>query len=226
MSVHVEPMNMNPWDQIKQELESALTRESYNNWVRHTRFGRLDKDRLMVYVPDEATKTWLDSEYSSQIHAIIRALHLPVVTVEYLVDGDSSKQHDTHTNGIPRRQAGSSCPHLNPNYTFQTFVVGASNQMARAAAHNVATWPSRSYNPLFIHGDTGVGKTHLLHAIGHELVRLYPSIRLILTSTEQFINEMIDCIHQDRMRYFHERYRSVDVLLIDDIQLLRNNERT
>jgi chromosomal replication initiation ATPase DnaA len=77
MSVHVEPMNMNPWDQIKRELESALTAESYNNWVRQTRFGLLDKDRLMVYVPDEATKTWLDSEYFSQIHAIVRALHLP-----------------------------------------------------------------------------------------------------------------------------------------------------
>jgi chromosomal replication initiator protein len=115
---------------------------------------------------------------------------------------------------------------LNPNYTFQTFVVGASNQMARPAAHNVAMRPSRSYNPLFIHGATGVGKTHLLHAIGHELVRQYPSIRLILTSTEHFMNKMIDCIRQDRMRYFHERYRSVDVLLIDDIQLLGNRERT
>jgi hypothetical protein len=112
----------------------------------------------MVYVPDEATKTWDGQRIFRQIYVIIRALYLPVVTVEYLVDGNSIKQHHMPTNGIPRGQADSSGPHLNPNYTFLTFVVGASNQMSRAGAHNVATRPSRSYNPLFIHGDTGVGK--------------------------------------------------------------------
>jgi chromosomal replication initiator protein len=115
---------------------------------------------------------------------------------------------------------------LNPKFTFDSFVVGSCNQFAHAAARSVATNPSRSYNPLFIYGGVGMGKTHLMHAIGRELMQRFGSMRIIYTSSERFMNEMIACIRNERMPQFHKRYREVDVLLIDDIQLLGNKERT
>ena len=115
---------------------------------------------------------------------------------------------------------------LNPKFTFDTFVVGACNQFAHAAARSVATNPSRSYNPLFIYGGVGMGKTHLMHAIGRELIDKFGSMRIIYTSSERFMNEMIACIRTERMQQFHQRYREADVLLVDDIQLLGNKERT
>ncbi len=115
---------------------------------------------------------------------------------------------------------------LNPRFTFDTFVVGACNQFAHAAARSVATNPSRSYNPLFIYGGVGMGKTHLMHAIGRALMSNSAGMRIIYTSSERFTNEMISCIRMERMPQFRQRYRSADVLLIDDIQLLGNKERT
>jgi chromosomal replication initiator protein len=216
-------MNMNAWDQIKKELQSALTAESYENWVSRTSFGRLDNHRLVVTVPDEATKNWLETEYSGQVHTIIQKLDLSVRDIEYS-PGTSQREP------LPARDTAadieSSCALLSPKLTFDTFVVGACNQFAHAAARSVATHPSRSYNPLFIYGGTGMGKTHLLHAIAHELLAHHPSLRLLLTSSERFMNEMITCIRLERMSYFHQRYRSADVLLVDDIQLLGNKERT
>ena len=115
---------------------------------------------------------------------------------------------------------------LNPKFTFDSFVVGGCNQFAAAAARSVVANPSRSYNPLFLYGGVGMGKTHLMHAIGRELMTKFGSMRIIYTSSERFMNEMIACIRNDRMTQFHQRYRAADVLLIDDIQLLGNKERT
>jgi chromosomal replication initiator protein len=115
---------------------------------------------------------------------------------------------------------------LNQKFTFDSFVVGACNQFAHAAARSVATNPSRSYNPLFIYGGVGMGKTHLMHAIGRQLIDNFATMRVVYTSSEKFMNEMIACIRTDRMQHFHQRYREADALLIDDIQLLGNKERT
>jgi chromosomal replication initiator protein len=115
---------------------------------------------------------------------------------------------------------------LNPRLTFETYVVGSSNQLAHAAARAVAKMPSRSYNPLFIYGGVGVGKTHLMHAIGRELMDNHASMRVVYISSERFMNDMISCIRLDRMVHFHTRYRSADVLLVDDIQLIGSKERT
>ena len=115
---------------------------------------------------------------------------------------------------------------LNPKFTFDTFVVGSCNQFAHAAAQAVATSPSRSYNPLFIYGGVGMGKTHLMHAIGRALMDQYAGMKIVYTSSERFMNEMINCIKLDRMQLFHRHYRSADVLLIDDIQISAGKERT
>jgi chromosomal replication initiator protein len=218
-------MNMNAWDQIKKELQSALTAESYDNWVSRTRFGRLDKDLLVVTVPDEATKNWMETEYSGEVSTIIRKLDLAVRNIEYSAGNNSHRELARVTDSAPS-EMDPSCQQLSPKLTFDTFVVGACNQFAHAAARSVATHPSRSYNPLFIYGGTGMGKTHLLHAIGHALVAQHSSTRLLFTSSERFMNEMITCIRLERMSHFHQRYRSADVLLVDDIQLLGNKERT
>ena len=214
---------MNAWDQIKQHLEQKLSPQSYQNWVSRTAFGEHEGDTLLVSVPDEETRIWMVTEYSDVVLGIARDLGLRIRSVVYVL------RNGTEEHSKPLRpmeiepEPGSN---LNPRFTFDSFVVGACNQFAHAAAKSVATNPSRSYNPLFLYGGVGMGKTHLMHAIGRSLVDRHPGMRIIYTSSERFMNEMITCIRNDRMGHFHQRYRSVDVLLVDDIQLIGNKERT
>jgi len=217
---------MNPWEQIKQQLEATLSVESYGNWVSQTRFGQLAGGVLRVLVPNAESKTWMETEYANQVGAIIRRLNLPIQAVFY----ESAKLMKEETAGVltETRESEPEVPvaQLNPRFTFETFVVGACNQFAHAAARSVATNPSRSYNPLFIYGGVGMGKTHLMHAIGRALISNCTGMRIIYTSSERFTNEVVSGIRLERMPQLRQRYRSADVLLIDDIQLLGNKERT
>jgi chromosomal replication initiator protein len=217
---------MNPWDEIKNQLEGKLSPESYQSWVRRTSFAGLDHQTLVVSVPDAETKTWLETEYSDQIHALISSLEMGVKMVTYQMSAYSATQPARLIDNNTREYDLEVPTQLNPKFTFETFVVGACNQFAHAAARSVATNPSRSYNPLFIYGGVGMGKTHLMHAIGRALIDHYGAMRILYTSSERFMNEMIACIRMERMPHFHQRYRSADVLLVDDIQLLGNKERT
>ena len=217
---------MNYWDQIRSHLQTRVSAESYNNWLKTARFDGVDGRTLLISVPDHESRTWLETEYASLIHKAIQELGLPLNEVSYAAQperlaraaavGDSSGGHDIESPASA----------LNPKFTFDTFVVGACNQFAHAAARSVATNPSRSYNPLFLYGGVGMGKTHLMHAIGRALIEHHGSMRVIYTSSERFMNEMISCIRTERMPQFHRRYREADVLLIDDIQVLGNKERT
>ena len=220
-----ELMTMNPWDQIKKELQSVLTADSFENWINRTRFGRLEGDVLVVSVPDEATRSWMESEYADRVRAIARQLNLSLAGIQYVVGSDHGRNHAPAFDTAPS-DTDSAATQLNLKYTFDTFVVGACNQFAHAAAKSVATNPARAYNPLFIYGGTGMGKTHLLHAIGHSLISQYPAMNILFTSSERFMNEMITSIRLDRMSSFHQRYRTADVLLVDDVQLIGNKERT
>jgi chromosomal replication initiator protein len=150
---------------------------------------------------------------------------VPVRQVRYEVKSPTGVQAVALATVDPSESETSSGA-LNPKFTFQSFVVGSSNRFAHAAARSVAEHPARSYNPLFLNGGVGMGKTHLMHAIGRELIDTYGTMRVIYTSSERFMNEMIACIRTERMPHFHHRYRQADVLLIDDIQLLGNKERT
>ena len=207
---------MNPWDRIKTELEAKLSPESYQNWISRIEYTGIDGLTLMVGVPDEGTKKWMETEYANIVLLVARQLGLPIERVEYVLP--SSREH----NDFEAPPVSS----LNPKFTFDSFVVGACNQFAHAAARSVATNPSRSYNPLFIYGGVGMGKTHLMHAIGRALINSHASMRIIYTSSERFMNDMIACIRLDRMPQFHDRYRTADVLLVDDIQLIGNKDRT
>jgi chromosomal replication initiator protein len=216
---------MNAWDQIRNYLQLKVSAENYNNWLKGTSFAGLDGTTLFVTVPDRETRAWLEREFPSMVRSAIQELSLPVKHVTYEAEpprGPMNQAAATVENSDAESAAGS----LNPKFTFDTFVVGACNQFAHAAARSVATNPSRSYNPLFLYGGVGMGKTHLMHAIGRELMDKHGSMRIIYTSSERFMNEMIACIRTERMQQFHQRYREADVLLVDDIQILGTKERT
>jgi chromosomal replication initiator protein len=187
----------------------------------------MDGDTLFVSAPDRETRAWLESEFGPPVRNAIRELGLPVRHVSYESEPAPIGKSPSPLL-VPPENGDWEAPSnaLNPKFTFDSFVVGSSNQFAHAAAKSVAQNPSRSYNPLFLYGGVGMGKTHLMHAIGRALMDKYSSMRVIYTSTERFMNEMISCIRLERMQHFHQRYREADVLLIDDIQTLGNKERT
>jgi len=201
-----------------------LSVESYGTWVSQTRFGQLNDGVLRVLVPNAESKACMETAYSNQVGAIIHRLNLPIQVVLY----EPAKVVKESTIVADERELESQAPaaQLNPRFTFDTFVVGACNQFAHAAARSVATNPSHSYNPLFIYGGVGMGKTHLMHAIGRALMSNSTGMRIIYTSSERFTNEVVSGIRLERMPQLRQRYRSADVLLIDDIQLLGNKERT
>jgi len=216
---------MNQWDQILQYLQQKVSRQNYDNWLSGTAFLGVEGDAMFVSAPDRETRVWLDTEYAGLIQNAIRALGLPVKRVSFESQAPAGKTNQALAAVEPVEGDGRVTA-LNPKFTFGSFVVGACNQFAAAAAKSVAENPSRSYNPLFLYGGVGMGKTHLMHAIGRELTERYATMRVIYTSSEKFMNEMIACIRTERMSQFHQRYREADVLLIDDIQLLGNKERT
>jgi chromosomal replication initiator protein len=215
---------MNVWDQIKGKLSSSLSAESFQNWVGRTTYRRLVNGTLWIDVPNEAAKTWMENEYRDDVAAAIRSLNLPVADVIYEIS--PLLERPLTPMGSPAISELSFSGQLNAKLTFESFVVGSCNQFAHAAAVAVSAAPSQTYNPLFIYGGVGMGKTHLLHAIGRELLTRHTGMRIVYTSSERFVNEMINCIKNDRMSLFHQHYRTADVLLVDDVQILGNKERT
>jgi chromosomal replication initiator protein len=213
----------NTWETIKEQLGSTLTSEAFENWVARTSYAGEAGERLRVKVPDEVTKSWLESEYAAKVKSVIRDLRLPVAEVQYELDAApmaaKPREADSPYFHPARKQ-------LNQKFAFDSFVVGSCNQFAHAAAMAVAAKPSESYNPLFIYGGSGMGKSHLLHAIGLQLIQERPWMKVVFTTGERFMNEMIHCIRTDRMPSFHENYRTADALLIDDIHSLAGKERT
>ena len=214
----------NPWDLIREQLEKKLSAESFENWISRTKFSEIDGRTLVISTPDAATARILREEYAQQIDALAGALGLGLTRVDFVAEAAS------RTPGMPGTTNDftpdiDSPLALNPRFTFDSFVVGSCNQFAHAAAQSVAMNPSRSYNPLFLYGGVGMGKTHLMHAIGRALTAR-GKMRIIYTTTEKFTNEVISGIKHERMAQLRARYRTVDVLLIDDIQTLGTKERT
>jgi chromosomal replication initiator protein len=224
------------WQEIKNRLAIKLSGAAYENWISRTALHSFEGGRLTVRVPDAATEEWIRQEYAFQIRAAIQELNLPVLHIHYTVDAPTALAAAAAASSVSMGSNGhpsspepifeKSASWLNPRLTFESYVVGSSNQLAHAAAQAVAKLPSRSYNPLFIYGGVGIGKTHLIHAIGRSLLDNYVGLNVVYTSSERFMNEMITSIKLDRMSLFHRHYRSADVLLIDDIQVIAGKERT
>jgi chromosomal replication initiator protein len=225
------------WEQIKGWLAVRLSAGAFQNWFSQTALGSLRDGDLTVRVPNETTEAWIRQEYTSHIRAAVDDLKLPVRRIQYEIEALSAVAA-AGGDGAAANHAFHPAPHaaepmfentlswLNPRLTFDTYVVGASNQLAHAAAQAVAKMPSRSYNPLFIYGGVGIGKTHLMHAIGRSLLDNFSGLNVVYTSSERFMNEMITSIKLDRMPLFHRHYRTADVLLIDDIHVIAGKERT
>lgn len=214
---------MDLWEEIKRQLASAVTAEGYENWVSKTSLLRVEGQTLWVSVPDEATRIWMESEYGGLVASAIRATRAPILKVIYSSQAETA--HPAERNGSsaePLFQAA----HLNPRHSFESFVVGSCNQLAHAAAWSVATQPSKKYNPLFMYGGTGLGKTHLLQAIGRQLSTTFPGLRIVYTSSERFMNFMVQSMKADRMQSFQRYFRTADVLLVDDVHNLAGKERT
>ena len=216
--------SVNAWDQIKNHLGLKLSVEGYQNWLANTSFRGLEGGVLHVGVPNEATRAWMQEEYADLVASAIRSLSLPIERTIYELGAvDSGSAVDRGNGGMFMQFPQAS---LNPRLTFENFVVGSCNQFAHAAAKAVASSPSKSYNPLYIYGGVGMGKTHLMHAIGRALMDNFAGMRIVYTSSERFMNELIQCISLQRMPQFHEHYRRADILLVDDIQTIGGKERT
>jgi chromosomal replication initiator protein len=216
----------NPWNQIKEKLAGKISSQAYQNWVMRTQFESLEAGEMRVSVPDSVTKEWMEQEYAEDIRSAAREMGLRLDGIVYIPRLTPAPAATSESNTATEPIFASAIGQINPKFRFENFVVGSCNQFAHAAARAVANSPSRSYNPLFIYGGVGVGKTHLMHAIGRELLDKYPAMRIVYTSSERFMNEMISCFRSDRMPSFHRHYRSADVLLVDDIQILAGKERT
>jgi chromosomal replication initiator protein len=216
-----------PWDVIKEQLQKKLSVESFENWIRRTKFAGIEGKVMLATAPDRQSAAFVAEEYGKQINALAAGLGLGVERVEFRAEsGRMPGLPGALSDGQSYEQSEVESPiTLNPRFTFESFVVGACNQFAHAAAQSVAMNPSRSYNPLFIYGGVGMGKTHLMHAIGRALMAR-GRMRIIYTTSERFTNEVVTGIKHERMPQLRARYRTADVLLIDDIQSLGSKERT
>ena len=221
---------MEMWQEILGRLEPTVSAESYANWLQPLRFSHVDQQRaLHLVAPNESAKKWLDTEYKTRILSTAGSLALDIDSVVFLTETAPGERPQT-PRGTNVQQAAFDFdrpPRLfNSKYTFDSFVVGSCNEFAHAAAQAVAGNPARAYNPLYIYGGTGMGKTHLMHAIGQQLQSNYSALQVVYVSSEEFINEMINSLRYDGMSSFHQRFRATDVLLVDDIQILGSKERT
>jgi chromosomal replication initiator protein len=220
------------WDDILARIETKVNRHSFYTWFRPTSFVAEDRLSLTVRVPNPLFKDWLTKHYSGVIAEAMNEVKRPNLSLNFVAEPqmdvpviplsvEEAALESGQPAATPPGPAG-----LNPRYTFDTFIVGSSNQFAHAACRAVAEAPSRSYNPLFIYGGVGLGKTHLMHAVGQYVLQHDRNLKLTYISSERFMNEMINAVRYDRVLDFRERYRSVDVLLVDDIQFLAGKEGT
>lgn len=214
------------WDEILGEVQKQINPHTYNTWLRPTRQERLENGTLYIAVPTVDFER-VGEKFGPQIEQAIARLHLEGVVrdlrfVPPLVSGARAASSPPLQQNLDFESVVNS---LNPRYTFDTFVVGGSNQFAHAAAMAAADRPGHAYNPLFLYGGVGMGKTHLMHAIGHQAKQLYPSLRIEYVTAERFVNELIGALVNNQTIAFRDRYRSIDVLLIDDIQFIANKER-
>ena len=231
----------NPWMRILDALEKKVNRHSYDTWLKPTRFSHSREGVLFVRVPTPEFRH-IGEKYADLIQEAIESLGLEYNDVEFVTSEEAGSQKGGFTGaarGFPPSSAGNaavrnsqarfdwdSAAQLNPRYTFEGFVIGSANQFAHAAAQAVAERPSKAYNPLFLYGGVGMGKTHLMQSIGHEVKRRQPEAAICYLSSEKFTNEMINSLRYDKMTSFRDKFRNVDVLLVDDIQFLAQKERT
>ena len=226
-------MTGNIWDQLLSRIETKVNRHTFYTWFKPTSLVSDAGGAIQVRVPNALFSEWLGKHYTAALDEALAEVGRSGTMVSFLTDEGIPALPPTPLVAEPgpdvefdTEPPASETGGLAPRYSFDTFIVGGSNQFAHAACRAVAEAPSRSYNPLFIYGGVGLGKTHLMHAIGHYVLNHLKSLKLTYISSERFMNEMINAVRYDRVLDFRERYRSVDILLVDDIQFLAGKEGT
>src|SRR5688500_6955487 len=233
------------WRAALGELQVSLSPANYETWLRDTQLVDVDEQMFRIAVPNGFSKDWLETRYRSLISQTLARIVGYSVQVEFIVG--PSPEADAPVDGAPaaaataatERPAGQhvrveptrvggegGVTNLNPRYTFANFIVGSANRLAHAASLSVAERPGHAYNPLFLYGGVGLGKTHLMHAIGNQVIARFPRKRVVYATSEKFTNEFITSIQQGKIDEFRARYRRIDLLLIDDIQFIADKERT
>lgn len=216
----------NRWLQIKQVLRRTLDKNSFETWFEPTVYIGEEGNRLYIKVPNSYFKDWLSFHYTSLINSHCQELFDRTFEIKYIFE-DSANSFMRRAPYERRVKQGALLnPNLNPNYTFENFVVGSCNQFAHAAAHAVAKNPAQSYNPLYIYGGAGLGKTHLMNAVGHFTLKNNRRLKILYITTEKFMNDLINHLQYGKIMDFRQKYRSMDVLLMDDIHYLSGRERT
>ena len=204
---------------------------NFDTWMRPTRGIECDGDVLLIGVPTTYGREWLEQRLSAVIRKTLEEIGRPELDLKFQVMSELSDRNGKRVRGRGSSAGnnaffGGNRTEFNPRYTFEDYIVGGSNRFAHAAARAVAERPAQTYNPLFIYGGVGLGKTHLLHAIGHGALHDFPDFRVVYTTSERFTNELIKAIRETSTEEFRDHYREVDLLLIDDIQFISGKERT
>jgi chromosomal replication initiator protein len=220
----------NTWERFLEHVKPRVNTNTYSTWFQPTRLERFENGTLYVQVPKVVFRRVLTQTYGEIVKAVLHQIGMPTTQVQYICTEEEPAPVPAAAAAAAGRQAKldfENAEHqLNLRYTFDTFVVGGSNAFAHAASRAVAEQPSKSYNPLFLYGGVGMGKTHLMHAIGHTIKKRNPAARLTYISAEKFTIEVINSLRFDRMISFRDRFHTVDVLLVDDIQFIAGKERT
>ena len=220
----------NLWNSAQDTLRDKVGQTSYETWFSTIQAKEKDSQTLTVETPDDFFKNWIVEHYQDLIHETLNASSAVPVTVEYCVNSNILKRETqarlTQFEKSFNEPAQTNKSNLNARFTFENFVIGPSNRFACAASLAVAESPAKAYNPLFIYGPVGLGKTHLIQAITHKIRQLHPQLKHCYMSSERFTNELIDAIRHRSTTEFRKRYREIDVLLIDDIQFIAGKEST
>lgn len=218
------------WQETLEKLKTELSKPSFETWFSSTHLFLIEGDTVVISVPNEFARDWLESRYAPLIRSSIQSIIGYSVNLRFIVPSSEGSPSQDYAPPKPAsfvmpEQPETSFKSLN-KYTFDTFVIGNSNRFAHAASLAVAESPAKSYNPLFIYGGVGLGKTHLMHAISHHILQRSPNTKVLYVSSEKFTNQLIDAIRDENSLEFRNQYRNVDILLIDDIQFLAGKERT
>lgn len=223
------PKECNPWELAQEHLKRVLDEHSYKSWFSQTRFESCSDGKLTVAVPSQFFANWLRDHYLEAISLCVREVIPDFKEVSFVPTLDNAHPEPEAPSMVPGKRRSrplAQYPGFNPRYTFDRFVIGSGNRFAHAAARAVANSPARAYNPLFLYGTTGLGKTHLMHAIGHEILQNDPEANVVVISSEDFTNQLIESIARKSTQRFRNKYRKVDVLLIDDIHFIAGKEAT
>jgi chromosomal replication initiator protein len=214
------------WTRMLSALEGKIPAAAIDSWFRPSRLLAVEGDHLQIGVPNKFSRDWLEEHHLDALRAAAKDCLGGAPRISFVIDRSVHPAPGSREVPAAQTPRATAAVGLNPRYTFEAFVVGSSNQFAQAACLAVAELPSKTYNPLFLYGGVGLGKTHLLHAVGHQMNRLYPQLAVLYLSSERFTNDLINSIRYDRTVEFRAKYRTIDLLLIDDIQFLSGKERT